>query len=186
MDLESLTRAFASAAASVGQMTPAQYFRIALELVERVPCRLLVVGAGRDTELYVRANMGGRTLVLEVHPRWLQTIEGLGCEALLVSYQTQVSQPALEPCTVPEGVPPAVLEQPWDVIVVDGPEGWGGHLPGRQQSIFLAAQLARANTTVFLHDYERPLEQEFAARYLKAPDEVHGERPALAVFRYPG
>lgn len=184
MDFESLTRAFACAAASNGQMTPDQYFRIALELVERAPCRLLVVGAGRDTELYVRANVGGRTLVLERHSRWLETIEGLDCEGLLVSYQSQVDQPALEPCTVPVGIPAAVLEQPWDVIAVDGPEGWDGHLPGRQQSIFLAARLARPNTTVFLHDYERPLEQQFAGRYLKVPDEVHGEQPALAVFRY--
>lgn len=184
MDLERLTRAFGRAAATRSQMTAAQYFRISLELISRAPCQLLVVGAGKDTELYTRANAGGRTLVLERHSNWLETIVGLGAEALPVSYQTQVDGPALEPCTVPEGIPTAVLEQPWDVILVDGPEGWRGDLPGRQQSIFLAAQLARANTTVFLHDYERSLEQEFAARYLRVPDEVHGEEPALAVFRY--
>jgi len=185
MDLEGLTRAFGRAAATRNQMTAAQYFRIALELISRAPCRLLVVGAGKDTELYTRANAGGRTLVLEGHSKWLETIVGLGAEALHVSFQSQVNGPALEPCTVPEGIPPHVLEQSWDVILVDGPEGWRGDLPGRQQSIFLAGQLARGNTTVFLHDYERPLEREFAGLYLRAPDEVHGEEPALAVFRYP-
>jgi hypothetical protein len=185
MDLEHLTRAFGRAATTRSQMTAAQYFRIAVELLSRAPCRLLVVGAGRDTELYTRANAGGRTLVLERHPNWLESVAGLGAEALHVNYQTQVAGPALEPCTIPEGVPPGVLEQPWDVILVDGPEGWRGDLPGRQQSIFLASQLAGAKTTVFLHDYERTLEREFAGRYLRTPDEVHGEEPALAVFRYP-
>jgi IRX15/GXM family protein len=184
MDLEHLTRAFGCAATTRSQMTAAQYFRIAVEVLSRAPCRLLVVGAGKDTELYTRANAGGRTLVLERHSSWLETTAGLGAEVLPVSYQTRVDGPALEPCTVPGGVPPSVLDQPWDVILVDGPEGWRRDLPGRQQSIFLAAQLARANTTVLLHDYERSLEREFAGRYLKDPDEVHGEEPALAVFRY--
>jgi hypothetical protein len=44
--------------------------------------------------------------------------------------------------------------------------------------------LAREGTTVFLHDWNRPAEKQFAERYLKAPDEQYGKRPTLAVFDY--
>lgn len=186
MDLDPLTRAFGQACASRQQMTPAQYFRIASELLERAPCRLLVVGAGNDTELYVRANAKGHTLVLECYPSWLAQIQKLGCVSALVTYRTRLNQPPLSPCSVPDGMPPSTLSESWDVVIVDGPEGWHLEAPGRQQSIFLAAQLASSSTTVFLHDYERRLERTYARKYLKPPDEVHGRRPALAVFRYSG
>jgi len=184
MVFERLTHAFAQACASPNQMSPAQYFRIALELLARAPCRLLIVGAGNDTELYVRANAHGRTVVVECHSDWLDGIRKLDCEPVLVTYRTQVRRPPLEPCSVPDGIPASVLEEKWDVILVDGPEGWRPDAPGRQQSVFLASQLARANTVVFLHDYERSLERAFAEKYLKAPDEIHGEKRLLAVFRY--
>jgi hypothetical protein len=184
MDFEGLTRAYLQACATQRQMSPAQYFRIALELLARAPCRLLIVGAGNDTELYVRANPGGHTVVVERHADWLAMIRKLDCVPALVTYRTQVNRPPLEPCSVPDGIPSSVLEERWDVILIDGPEGWRSKDPGRQQSIFLAAQLARTNTLVFLHDYERPLERTFANRYLKAPDETYGETRVLAAFRY--
>jgi glucuronoxylan 4-O-methyltransferase len=165
-------------------MSPQQYFRIATEILSRAPCKLLVVGAGRDTELYVTANRGGRTVVLEHDPRWLQTIERLGCTPLLVSYRTKLADGPLDPCTLPDGIPDWVLNETWDVILVDAPGGNRPEQPGRQQSIFLAATLAQTGTTVFLHDAERPAEQHFARQYFKSPDERYGTRQALAVFRY--
>lgn len=184
MNREILARAFGKACATQNQMSPAQYFRIALEVLGRAPCRLFIVGAGHDTEMYVRANSRGRTLVVESDGRWLEEINKLGCETALVTYDTQLKAPPLDPCSIPKGIPPSVLEEPWDVIIIDGPEGWYPAAPGRQQSIFLAANLAKAGTLVFLHDYERPLETAFASKYLKMPDETYGDERVLAVFRY--
>lgn len=76
------------------------------------------------------------------------------------------------------------MTEHWDVILVDAPEGYRDHHPGRQQSIFLASRLARPGTTVFLHDAERTVESLCAARYLKPADERLGDSPQLAVFRY--
>jgi uncharacterized protein (TIGR01627 family) len=196
-EMQHLALAFGRAAASRGQMTPAQYFRIAAEILRRAPCRLLVFGAGRNTELYMGANVGGRTVVLERHPAWIDAVRPLGCEVVRVVYQTRVRNGLVEPCpplrvegttassNSLEDVLGWLLEEGWDVILVDGPEGYRPDDPGRQQSIALAARLARPGTTVFLHDGDRPLERACAARYLDAPDEQLGERPALLVFRYP-
>jgi hypothetical protein len=179
-----LTAAFYRAAQSRGQMTPGQYFRITSEITSRAPCNVLVIGAGRDTELYVTANRGGRTVVLESDPRWLQSIANLDCTPLLVSYCTKLGDGPRNPCPLPGGIPPWVLTESWDVILVDAPAGNRPDQPGRQQSIALAARLAKQGTTVFLHDCERSAEQQFARQYLKQPDERHGRRQALAVFQY--
>ncbi|HEX5105671.1 MAG TPA: hypothetical protein VFV87_17750, partial [Pirellulaceae bacterium] len=179
-----LAAAIGRAVSSRGQMSPRQYFRVVLELLERGPCNLLVVGAGRDTELYVRANAGGRTVVLERHARWIDEVRHLDCEVVQVAYTTRIADGPQEPCSLPEGLPAGLLDEKWDVILIDGPEGNRGESPGRQQSVLLARELAHTGTTVFLHDYDRPAERAVASRYLKAADERHGGSPALAVFQY--
>ncbi len=176
--------AFSAAVASRGQMFPGQYFRIVVELLNRRPCKLLVVGSGRDTELYVLSNAGGKTVVLEHDPQWARAVEGLACTVLPVTYSTRLDLGFVRPCPLPGGLPPWVLAEAWDVILVDGPDGYRPDSPGRQQSVLLAAKLAREGTTVFLHDCQRPAEKLFAKRYLKQPDEVYGEERALGVFHY--
>ena len=106
------------------------------------------------------------------------------CDRRRVGYSTQIRTGLVEPCPLPEGDLEPVLAAHWDVILVDGPEGYRDHHPGRQQSIFLASRLARPGTTVFLHDAQRTVESLSAARYLKPADERHGEDRQLAVFRY--
>jgi glucuronoxylan 4-O-methyltransferase len=163
-------------------MTPPQYFRVVMELGGRGPCNLLIVGAGRDTELYVRANAGGRTVVLERHAQWIEHVRHLGCEVVQVEYSTLLSQPPLAPCVLPLGLPDEIAGQKWDVILVDGPEGQQPDAPGRQQSIYLASSLIAADGTVFLHDADRKGEETFAAQYLGPAVERVAGPPELAVF----
>ena len=163
-------------------MTTAQYFRVTVEILHRTPCRLLLFGAGNDTELHVLANAGGRTLVLEHNPEWLQRIEHLACQRLRVGYSTQIRTGLIDPCPLPDGDLEPVLREHWDVILVDGPEGYRDHHPGRQQSIFLASRLARPGTTIFVHDAERTVESLCAARYLNPANERLGTDRQLAVF----
>ena len=182
--LNRLARAFARAASSPHQMLPSQYFRVVAELLQRGACNLLVVGAGRDSELYVLANERGKTVILEHNAEWIRLAQKSGGIVLPVTYSTRLGDGMVEPCPVPAGLPDWVLMERWDVIVVDGPEGYRPHHPGRQQSVFLASQLARVGTTLFVHDYERPQERLCAGRYLKPPDEVLGNARSLAMFFY--
>ena len=176
--------AFESATGSKWQMSPVQYFRVTLEILRQAPCNLLVFGAGRDTELYTLANAGGRTVVLEHREEWLRHIEWLPCEGVPVGYSTQLGRGLVdEPCPLPSGLPAWVLEEHWKLILIDGPEGNAPHAPGRQQSISLASRLAGPETTLFLHDAERPHERRCADRYFGPAVERMGDRRQLAVFR---
>lgn len=67
--------------------------------------------------------------------------------------------------------------------LVDGPEGYRHHHPGRQQSVRLAAQFVRPGATVFLHDPERPMQSNCGIRYLNPPNERIGTERQWAVCR---
>lgn len=163
-------------------MLPQQYLRIVAEILQHAPANVLVFGSGRDTELYLLANPGGRTVVLEDNPKWLKSIEHLNCEAFLVTYTTRLDEGFLENCPWPDGVPDEVSEQKWDIVLVDAPRGYGRY-PGRQQSILLASELAATTGVVFVHDYQREMEHLCSNRLLGQPTDVVGPTPQLAVFR---
>jgi hypothetical protein len=187
--LAAILLAFAPLAGRGHNLSTAQVVRVAREVFARAPCRLLVFGAGDDTRLWALLNAGGRTVVLEDQPDWLeagrQAVEGLaGAACLPVQYASQLGVPM--PCPAPpEGLPDGLLAEPWDVILVDGPFAYKAG-PGREQSIHAAA-LARAahpSATVFVHDYDRAWERRCCDVSLGPPAEVLTEGPrALAVWR---
>ena len=104
-----LSQAFAQAV-SKGLMDPVQYFRIVMEILTRGPCDLLLFGAGVDTELYLRANPHGTTLVIEDHPGWAdQAHQASRCELLQVRYTSQLSAGWSKDCRLPDGLNEAIL-----------------------------------------------------------------------------
>ncbi|WP_145089733.1 glycosyltransferase [Rosistilla carotiformis] len=165
-----------------GGMLVLQYARIVLEIIARAPANVLVFGAGADTAMYVDANPGGRTVVLERHAKWLDAIQDVSCESFHVHYSTVRSAGVRDHVTAPEGMPWNLLDVPWDVIIVDGPEGHTDTMPGRQQSLFAASLASKNSSVLFVHDYQRDLERQCCDRYLGSAVEEIGQQPSLAVF----
>lgn len=157
-----------------GQMKVEEYMIIADELLRRGPCNLLVFGAGKDSRVWARLNLGGRTVFVDDNATWGQTVvdECPTCSVMLVQYWTTLERDGGNVALV--GDPALVLaagvaqmheylgvpqDFKWDVIVVDGPAGWYTTAPGRMQSIATARFLAHGDTTVFVHDCQRQAEQ---------------------------
>jgi glucuronoxylan 4-O-methyltransferase len=159
----------------------AQYVAVLMHLLERDAPRVLVIGCGVDSPLYLEGNPHGQTLFLEHDEEWIRNYSGLPC--LRVSYQSRLHTP-LEPCTVPQGSE-TVAESLWDCVLVDGPQGWLPQHPGRQQSIYLASRVMAEGGVVFVHDHNREGERHWASLYLGSPVEVVRERGRgdLAIFR---
>ncbi|KAL6196189.1 hypothetical protein ACLB2K_031804 [Fragaria x ananassa] len=68
-------------------------------------------------------------------------------------------------------LPDEVYEREWDLIMIDGPQGWFAEAPGRMSVIFSVAVVARkrrgpGSTHVFLHDVDRKVEKAFAEEFL--------------------
>lgn len=133
----------------------------------RMPCNLLVFGLGNGSQFWALLNRRGRTIFLEDNEYWYKDIlqSDPTIRAYLVNYQTRRSQwqnlldtPNLLEMSLPE----EIELMSWDIILVDGPNGFEDENPGRMKSIYLASRLASQTGEVFVHDCDRPLEQAIA------------------------
>jgi glucuronoxylan 4-O-methyltransferase len=71
-----------------------------------------------------------------------------------------------------KGLPPVFHDLEWDLVMVDAPTGWTPQAPGRMAAIYTAGMAARARrpgdgpTDVFVHDVDRPVEDNFSKAFL--------------------
>ncbi len=150
---------------------------------------VLVFGLGNDSSLWRGLNKGGRTVFLENNGDWFHkvTSESPHLEAYLVDYTTRrrswrelMDDPARLEMVLPE----ACRSTRWDLVLVDGPTGWGEDTPGRMQSIYAAAHLVRPGGDVFVHDAEREVEAVYARRWLGTDNLVQQVRGRALLEHY--
>jgi uncharacterized protein (TIGR01627 family) len=153
------------------QLTSTELAPIVKAVTATPGCSLLVFGCGNDSAFWERVNRNGTTAFLEDDPAWAELVRPqLGnAEVHLVRYDTKQSDWAMlinAPAKLDLELPVGISSRRWDVIVVDGPAGHSDNLPGRMKSIFAASRLVAPRGKVFVHDCDRTVEREYAARYL--------------------
>lgn len=144
---------------------------IAQAIRSRPGCRLLVFGCGNDSAFWEALNAEGETAFIEDDPTWAEmAMDKLSASPVyVVSYGTQLSQwrGLLDmPRALKLDLPLELTLQKWDIIIVDGPEGFQPFSSGRMKSIFTAAKLVAPGGVVFVHDVQREPEAAYAAKYL--------------------
>lgn len=157
------------------QLSEAEYALIAEMLISKAPCNMLVFGVGRDSSLWIKLNGQGTTVFLEDNPIWFEhvTQEIPLINAHFITYNTQRNQWAdlLKRNIETElllDLAQEIRDKKWDIIFIDGPEGWSDEKPGRMKSIYTAAKLANSfkDCTVFVHDCDRQIEAIYSQKYL--------------------
>lgn len=138
-----------------------------------------VFGLGNDSRFWSRINRGGNTVFIEDNKEWFEKAIRLDrkTRAYLVNYLTQRTQwqELLEHTDRLEMVLANEVErEKWDVILVDGPNGWNDMNPGRMKSIYLSSRLAANSGDVFVHDCHREVEQIYSDRFLR-PENLKAE-----------
>lgn len=138
---------------------------------ERPGCALLVFGCGNDSHFWERVNRDGTTAFLEDNPQWIADARARLATARVhaVQYGTRVSEWRRlldRPSELIMDLPAEIGSRRWDVILVDGPAGYGDTQAGRMKSIYAASTLVAPGGRVFVHDCQRPAEQAFASRFL--------------------
>ena len=141
---------------------------------------LLVFGCGNDSVLWEKVNGEGETAFLEDDADWADRIRPKLARARIypVAYGTTLSEwrsLLKSPGRLELALPDSVGARRWDVILVDGPAGYGDYekygarvSPGRMKSIYMASKLVAPGGIVFVHDCDRAVERSYAARYLGA------------------
>ncbi|ESQ38569.1 hypothetical protein EUTSA_v10028858mg [Eutrema salsugineum] len=173
------------------EITPQQTFNevsVSKRILDKKsPCNFLVFGLGHDSLMWASLNHAGRT-----YKAWIETVTKKfpSLESYHVVYDTKlkdsnklielektedcksVSDPRDSKCALSlKGFPADVYETQWDLIMVDAPTGYHDEAPGRMSAIYTAGLLARnrfdgGETDVFVHDVNRPVEDEFSAAFL--------------------
>jgi glucuronoxylan 4-O-methyltransferase len=132
------------------------------------PGSLLVFGVGNDSMLWDLLNRGYPTVFLESDAFWMKAIgrrwRSLQLHRVVYAARLSETERKMRP-DVGLVLPEAVRRQPWDIILVDAPQGWGDG-PGRRQSIFEAGRLLAQGGRIFVHDCDRQEEQLLTARHL--------------------
>jgi hypothetical protein len=156
-----------------GQGTFEEYMRVLEVIRARAPAKVLVFGVGKDSQLWSRANQGGRTVFVEHEAEWIaRTREQVSeAEFVQVRYGTARWQwPLL--LHLPwllrmRDLPASVVDERWDVIFVDSPQGGHAQRPGRMMSLVTASLLARRSprVDVLAHDCDRRVERVYCDRY---------------------
>ena len=147
--------------------------KIVMDVVmEKAPCDFLVFGLGNDSRLWSNINRGGNTVFVEDNEEWFQKVlsSDRQIKAYLVNYltvRTQWQELLENPARLDMVLPPEIEQQKWDVILIDGPNGWSDAKPGRMKSIFHSSRLAAYSGDVFVHDCHREVEQAYSDRFLK-------------------
>lgn len=151
--------------------------------------KLLVFGIGRDSFFWAKTmNRHGETVFLEDNTKWASQAKNLNVH--LVRYATapnarwqqniqqyknsQILKKENQKFLEIEGVPPDLFKRWWDIILIDGPAGYNGRMPGRMAPIFQVARiLARQRTEkpcaavdIFVHDFNRQIEREWSLLFL--------------------
>src|ERR1035441_1544410 len=151
--------------------------------------RLLIFAIGLDSSTWELVNRRGRTVFLEDVPGWVDISrkEAPGREVHLVEYSTTVetSMGFSDVSDIPlPSLPDKVASTRWDVVVVDGPAGWGPDTPGRVASVTLAHRLVGRGGVVLVDDYEREIERHICDLVFGRPaDKMLDTRRPVALFR---
>jgi glucuronoxylan 4-O-methyltransferase len=132
---------------------------------------LLIFGVGRDTSYWVDVNKEGRTAFLEDNEKWFEKIKkaNSGLEVYFVNYDTKRrhwKKLLSDEKELIMDLPETITKTEWDIVLVDGPQGFHRNTPGRMKSIYMSKVLAKNGGDIFVHDCDRKIERVYCDKYL--------------------
>ena len=141
--------------------------------------KMLVFGLGHDSNLWYNLT-NCNTFFVEDKKEYIDLNKKIN-DSKIVHYTYRdktkvknsftISMEALKAFKVPDVL---LKEAPFDVILIDGPEGWNDECPGRILPIFWSKTvLSKKGTIVYVDDCNRPLEKHCINQYFKENEKTH-------------
>ena len=125
--------------------------------------KMLVFGLGYDSRMWYEGT-GGNTFFVENKDEYIRLNEKdiPASHIIKYDYKTRCDTSMLTPQSVLDSysIPDRVYElAPFDLIIIDGPEGYQPFSPGRLLPCYWSLRLSRAGTVIYVDDSARPLEK---------------------------
>jgi hypothetical protein len=133
--------------------------------------KMLVFGLGYDSKMWYEGN-NKNTFFVENKDQYIQlNIKDIPSDNI-IKYDYKISCSSSFNLTDDEiktfEVPKNILDKgPFDIIIIDGPEGWSGETPGRLLPCYWSTLVSKKGTVVYVDDANRSLENYCIEKYYK-------------------
>jgi hypothetical protein len=143
--------------------------------------KMLVFGLGYDSKMWYEGN-NKNTFFIEDKDEFIKlNIENIPRDNIIKYYYKttvfesfKLSDNLIQNFEIPEKIK---LEAPFDIIIIDGPEGWSVEKSGRLIPCYWSTMLSKPGTIIFVDDSTRPLEKFCIQKYFKDyPKKVFDKR----------
>ena len=154
----------------------------------RVDTKMLVFGLGYDSKMWFNANRA--TYFVEDKDEYIKLNQEIP-RSNIIKYDYKYitvnnSFDFHEDAIASYKIPSELLRQaPYDIILIDGPEGWSPGKPGRLIPCYWSQLLSKKGTTIYIDDASRKLESYCIDKYYKTKVvKVFKEREQCAKVTY--
>jgi hypothetical protein len=132
--------------------------------------RMLVFGLGHDSKMWYEGNK--HTIFVENKEEYIKLGEESIPKDNIIQYEyktlVETSFHLLDEDIQTYQIPDKLLELgPFDIILIDGPEGYSSTTPGRLIPCYWSTQLTKPGSVVYIDDSKRPLEAYCIEKYFK-------------------
>lgn len=143
--------------------------------------KMLVFGLGYDSKMWYEGN-SKNTFFVENNDEYIHLNEKDISANNIIKYDykttcsesMKLSDNEIMKFTIPEKL---LKEAPFDIIIVDGPEGWEKNKPGRLIPCYWSTLLSKKGTIIYIDDSNRALEKVCIQKYFKDyPQKVFNQR----------
>ena len=141
--------------------------------------KLLVFGLGHDSKMWYEATHKNTFFVEDKDEYIRLTAKDVPADHIVkYTYKTTcakttaLTDDAIRAFEIPEKL---LQEAPFDVIIIDGPEGYSPEKPGRLIPSYWSTLLSKPGTIIYIDDAIRPVEQYCLKKYFA--DKVKKEFP---------
>jgi hypothetical protein len=133
--------------------------------------KMLVFGLGYDSKMWYEGN-NKNTFFVENNDKYIDlNIKFIPPNNIIkYNYKTTCSSSInlndnqIENFIIPERI---INEAPFDIIIIDGPEGFSAEKPGRLIPCYWSTKLSKSETVIYIDDANRPLEKYCIQKYFK-------------------
>ena len=150
------------------QMSYDEYDFICSQIAKKSPINLLIFGLGKDSILWDTLNKNGLTLFIEDDVAWVDKIKKTVPNSIIETYEYFTKNKYISTYFKSDNpiypfrmnLDPRWYNTHWDMIILDGPTGWGDECPGRFQP--MATVTMMDFDLLCIHDCERWIENLYS------------------------
>jgi len=143
--------------------------------------KMLVFGLGYDSKMWYEGN-NQNTFFVENNNYYILLNQNYIPIKNIIKYDykttcetsNQLTDEAIQDFEIPEYL---LALAPFDIILIDGPEGWCDGKPGRLLPCYWATLLSKSGSLIYVDDSRRPLEKYCIEKYFGGKvKEIFSER----------